>query len=353
MKLLLDNIIFDLQKSGGISVYWFELLKHLINQDCYYFDSKNKRKNIFRGLLSIDEKLILHDNQSKFERYRNHSNLRGLKFDIFHSSYYRTYNQKNIKNVVTVHDFVYERYFKRPSKYIHIFQKYLSLKKADGIICISNSTKNDLLKLYPHMKTKPIRVIYNGFDDKTFYPSIDNVTKRQVLFVGARSKRKNFHKVIELMKLLPEINLVIVGSRLSSNDKKLIKSIKNKVIVKENIKSSELRTIYSESICLLYMSEYEGFGLPVIEAMASGCPVLAMNKSSIPEISSDAGILFDSFDLDLISTEVFKLLDDKLYRESIITKSLINSKRFSWSKSISEHLQFYNQLTFNNSNINL
>jgi mannosyltransferase len=203
------------------------------------------------------------------------------------------------------------------------------------------------------MKTKPIRVIYNGFDDKTFYPSIDNVTKRQVLFVGARSKRKNFHKVIELMKLLPEINLVIVGSRLSSNDKKLIKSIKNKVIVKENIKSSELRTIYSESICLLYMSEYEGFGLPVIEAMASGCPVLAMNKSSIPEISSDAGILFDSFDLDLISTEVFKLLDDKLYRESIITKSLINSKRFSWSKSISEHLQFYNQLTFNNSNINL
>lgn len=156
MKIIFDNIIYSLQKAGGISLYWTEIIKRFKkNKNITFFENKNE--NIFRKNLTIDTNKEL----------LSFCILRYLPFyrkipsnSIFHSSYYRISFQKNIVNIVTVYDFIYEKYKSGLAKYIHSLQKKIAINKADGIICISNNTKKELFKNFPHISKNKVKTIY-------------------------------------------------------------------------------------------------------------------------------------------------------------------------------------------------
>lgn len=348
-KIVYDNIIFFLQKSGGISVYWRALIEHLLrNQNLdIKFIEYSKTNNIFRKDLNLSkDKLVIRKKFPILKLWR-YVNLKSdsLNLTIFHSSYYRTMKGKNVINVITVHDFTYEKKMKSIISKIHILQKKNALKKADGIICISENTKKDLLEIYPQFHCKKIKVIYNGFNKEDYFPHQNSKMANSIIFVGERVSYKNFKHVVQILKALQDINLIIVGPVLSSDEiAYLDKNLPNRYTLFNDIKNSELNILYNKSICLMYLSEYEGFGIPVLEAMSAGCPVIALNKSSIPEVAGKAGLLFEKLDYSSIINAVDQLKYNKQFRDEQIKLGLKNTERFSWDNCYFNVLDFYNEL---------
>lgn len=350
LKVIYDNIIFNLQRSGGISVYWKELIERIMNEssiDVDFIEYLGAEENIFRKQVKICEKEIRLKSSFPNINFRRYTNLNNTSDEqtIFHSSYYRTMKGKNILNVVTVHDFTYEKKVKTITGKIHIYQKKKALKRADGIICISENTKKDMVQLYPELKNKSIKVIYNGFNGQDYYPIPETEVENSVIFVGARKGYKNFNEVVEILSGFENISLKIVGSQLDQEEVNLLnQKLPNRYTLYNYISNEDLNILYNKSICLVYLSEYEGFGIPILEAMSAGCPVVALKKSSIPEVAGDAGVLFDKIDYESVRNAILDLRENKEYREEQIKKGQKNSKRFSWDKCYQEVLSYYQEL---------
>lgn len=351
--IILDNIIFSLQKNGGISVYWSELIKNLLSQDNevrFIEQSELAKKNIFRKKIEIDNGKILKKNNrmTNLKRYLPIQIPLGNKEDnfyIFHSSYYRFplkkgFNNIKIFQIVTLHDFTYEKYSKGLKKYIHSYQKYLALRMSDVIICISQNTKKDLLLFYPSLSKKRIEVIYNGASTDYYRISSESYDYiNYVLFIGSRANYKNFNFAVSCIERTKDLKLYIVGPKLSLEEEKILnKSLGDRWKIFENIESSYLNKLYNDAFALFYPSSYEGFGIPVLEAMKCGCPVIALNESSIPELipmneQMMTNITFSEFE------RVKNLIFQK--REIIIREQLLKSEEFSWGKCMSEVLKVY------------
>lgn len=344
--IVFDNIIFRWQRSGGISVVWYELLKRILQKTSDYkiVEYKDSRDtNYLRAHLQIpeDKITVLSDRFFCIKRYLKYNvNIQQKPF-IHHSSYYRTCNNKNAINVITIHDFTYDYFGKGLSKLIHCHTKYNAIKNADYIICVSENTKRDLLKFVHGIQDKNIRVIYNGVSDDYYYKSIK--TKKYLLFVGSRAYYKNFKLAVEVAKQA-KMQLIICGSKLTKQEKEYLeKKIPDKYCEKGFVNNEELNILYNEAFCLLYLSSYEGFGIPAIEAQKAGCPVLALRCSSIPEVIGYKELLVDSLNTENI-IEKIKLLEDSTFRERIISEGLEFSKQFSWDKTFDKYYQLYQEI---------
>ncbi len=341
--IILDNIIFTLQNNGGISVYWSELCKRLMNKKEEYFFIEFKNKNSQRNQFTIpDTKLIRNNFYSFLERFKNpHFNNNLNKIYIFHSSYYRISRMKNAKNIVTIHDFIHEKYYSGLRKYIIIFLKRRSLNNATAIITVSNNTMNDLFQYYPKIDKKKVYVIYNGVSSS--FKKLENInTEKEILFIGSRQKYKNFNFAVKAVSSLNSYKLIIVGQKLNKTELKLL----NKYLPKRwglftNINNDELNHLYNKSFALLYPSFYEGFGIPIIEAMKSGCPFIAFNNDVMLEISSGAGVLLNSLKIEEFQNAINNIHNNRNY---YIKSGLEVSKNYTWDKCFDQTYKLYKQI---------
>lgn len=351
LKIIYDNIIFSLQKIGGVSKYWYELVKRIskVETEIIFYEPKNE--NIFRHKkIDVVKESNLNVN---FLRYLPFLKKIPSK-SVFHSSYYRVSLQKDIINVTTIYDFNYEYFRSGIARHIHSKQKRFALNRSDGIICISKNTKNDLLKFYPHIDDSKIKVIYiaageefkkiNGSDClfNSQYSILGH--KKYILYVGERSHYKNFNMALQVISKLVNYSLVIVGGKeMDIYEKKMVQSIQDRVYHFKGIGSDDLNILYNNAFCLLYPSSYEGFGIPVAEAMKSGCPVVSTNKSSIPEVAGHAGLLVDNICTENFILEI-KRLENINLREEQVQKGLDQSKKFSWDICFEETYGFYQDI---------
>lgn len=356
MILYLDNIIFSLQKTGGISVYWYELVSRILSQseiNNFIIEQENKETNIFRNKLSIDTNTVI---RSKYIRnsYLTRYRVVDFKIDnqnfIFHSSYYRTISKNvkkrnNVKEVVTVHDFTYERFLGGVKKWIHAWQKKKAIESADVVVCISENTKKDLLYFYPQFLNKDIRVVYNGVSEQ--YRIIPELKKENhsmpfFLFVGSRTTYKNFDFVVKAISLIDGYFLKIVGGSLSKNELKLLENyLSGRWQLLENIDNVQLNVLYNQAFALIYPSSYEGFGIPIVEAMKAGCPFICLKGSSITEVAGEAGVLMDELNIDEFNNGVELI---KYNRDKIIELGLLQADLFSWDKCFNEIVDIYREL---------
>lgn len=344
--LFIDGIVFSLQKSGGISVYFSEIVKRL---DCFYSDdfvfSCRYNNNLTLRDYNLHSKPIINRSVLPLSVDRFLDVTIPKDTEVFHSSYYRLPKKNNagVKVITTVHDFTYERFKHGLSAKVHHLQKKKSLLRSDVIICISESTKRDLLHFIPECKDKDVRVIYNGVSDD-FHPINKNVmhNKKYVIFVGARAGYKNFLSLVHAIAPLDDINLVIVGGGDLTQDEFTVLSniLPNRFEFKGFISNYDLNLLYNHAFCLVYPSLYEGFGIPVLEAMKSGCPVIASNTSSLPEISKNAAILIDNISPTSIKHSIESLSETAL-RCNLIDKGLRNAARFSWDKTFDNLKEIY------------
>lgn len=353
--IYLDNIVFSLQKSGGISVVWYEHLKRLLNENVYdvkILEYDSAINNHFRKDLIIDNDLLLQKSSKllKLKRYLNPKFDSGSSPFLFHSSYYRTCRNKNAINITTVHDFTYEYFGKGITKKIHCNQKYKAIQNSDLVICISENTKQDLLRFLPEVNQDKIRVVYNGVSNDYFKLPTSNDDRYKedpyVLFVGARNWYKNFDLAVEAIAET-QLSLKIVGSPLSDSELNFLESKlgKNRYNYAGRVSNSELNMLYNNAYCLLYPSSYEGFGIPVIEAQKAGCPVIAMDCSSITEIVGDKSLLINDKSTNQI-VQKLNLLKGPSFREQIISIGLENSRRFSWDNTYRNTMNVYEEAIY-------
>jgi glycosyltransferase involved in cell wall biosynthesis len=354
--IIIENIVFSLQRIGGISAVWKELISRLANDkelEVKFIEYAGADKNVLRKELEIpcSSLKIKHSGLIRLKRFTDIRLNYNHPF-IFHSSDYRVTNNRHAVNFVTVHDFIY--FLANPSgllrkavKWIHCYQMRHAIRKAEYLICISRNTMNDLIKFVPGIDIERISIIYNGASDDYFPLTDINSAKlpfepyTYVLFVGSRSKYKNFELAVKSISQTG-LSLVIVGKRLDDNEAsfagKYFKEKKLKCYT--DIDNATLNTIYNGAYCLLYPSSYEGFGIPVIEAQKAGCPVIAANASSIPEIIGDTPLVLN----ELTEGEIIKYIDllkDYKQRQEIIRNGIINAEKYSWDRTYSQVKELY------------
>jgi mannosyltransferase len=341
----IDGIIYSLQKSGGVSVCFTELMHQMENEQFEYQlhlfeppDDGRIPKTLFSKAVNHHPRLL--------ERYRNC--ITSTENTIFHSSYYRLPDRKVKAVVTTVHDFTYERFVQGPRKWVHSYQKRKAVKQADAIICVSENTRNDLLYYFSEIDESRIFVIHNGVSDD-FMRLPDNGLQENlfVLFVGQRGGYKNFCLLVNALILCKSLNLVCVGGGDFTDDEVQLLETKlpGRYRHAGSVTNAVLNRLYNEAVCLAYPSLYEGFGLPVIEAMKAGCPVVAMAKSSIPEIAGSAAILIDESTPEALAQAIFTISGyEKNQREALIMEGLKQASGFSWKKNAASIMSLYQKL---------
>lgn len=232
----------------------------------------------------------------------------------------------------------------------------LAIKKARHVIAVSQNTKRDLVRLLG-VEEDNVTVVYNGVDHNVFRQNGSTPAPyRYVLYVGSERPRKNLGRLIEAFARLKQsgrfndLKLVKVGAagRSPAFRKASLRAIKDfgledEVIFTEHVSDQELASYYWSASALVYPSLYEGFGLPVLEAMACGCPVITSNTSSLPEVAGEAALLVDPYDVSSLCVAMERLLEDDQMKRRLAAQGVQRSKRFSWALSATETMGVYRQ----------
>ena len=240
-----------------------------------------------------------------------------------------------------------------PHSYALYFNRYFpkSANIAARIATVSEFSKNDISETYKIDKNK-IDVVYNGVD-AGFVPGnaqTNNETRTKFtagsdyfLFVGSIHPRKNVGRLLQAYEKFRnetkcEFKLLIVGPVFWGMDEitKILNTLKYKkdIIFTGRLDASDLKKVVAAAFCLTYPPYFEGFGVPVVEAMRCGVPVIASNTSSLPEIGGDAALYFDPFKIDEIKNAMIKIANDENFRTELISKGMVQSNKFTWEKTI-------------------
>lgn len=361
MRILYDHQAFTGSIYGGVSRYFADLMSNLdangnvinlatIFSNNFYLQDKSfyKGKSFSQVIGNRTSTMYSHLNRANAAFH-----LMKKKFDVFHPTFHNSYFLDFIGKkpfVVTYHDAIPEIYHERYGILdgVKFDKKKKLLEKATQIIAISENTKKDLLKFYDVNPDK-VSVVHHGSKCVKYPPTTISTLESQhdyLLYIGARGLYKNFDVFIASISetlLKNNLRLLCVGGG-GFSEQELLQI--NALGIQKNIKQisvddATLYNLYANAVAFAYPSEYEGFGLPIIEAFAAGCPALLSNTSCFPEIAQDAGLYFDPKSKESICSQVNKLLFDEGLRKSLIQKGYERLKDFSIAKMTSETYEVY------------
>jgi mannosyltransferase len=336
--IVYDGIVFSLQRAGGITVLFRELFARLPRASYEIVGIESAAPAAVAGFP------YRYQVPRRLERYRR-ARI-GPECTLFHSTYYRLPQRGRAKVVTTVLDYIYERLAPTsPRTLVHSLQKNAAVRGSDAVICISESTRRDLIE-YTGAAMAGHAVVIPLAASPQFRPLPGTTVLPQVLFVGGRVLHKNFRQLVDAMQGLPDLELVCVGGGPFSDEEIafLDRRLAGRYRAAGHLSIEDLNLEYNRSLCLAYPSRYEGFGIPVLEGMQAGCPVIAVNASSIPEVAGDAAILLERGEPDAIRAAIESLRAESNRRE-LIQRGFAQAARFSWDLNADRTRQLYAELT--------
>ena len=271
---------------------------------------------------------------------------------------------KTIRSVITVHDlvaFIFPSTHQLKATLIEKFTLRRALKKTSAVFSVSDNTKNDLRQKfnYPEEKIFLTHCAPSAlFFQEIKQADLDSISKylhlpeKFILAVGTLEPRKNFATLINSFVIVkrkhPEYKLVIVGKKGWHNYQMeaLIRhhKLQREVIFTGYLADSELQKVYRLARVFVFPSIYEGFGIPPLEAMASGCPVISSNTSSLPEVVGDAGLLIEPKSAYKIADAICTIVDDEHIRTTLIDKGRVHATHFTWEESAKKAMEVFNKL---------
>ena len=353
MKIAVDARMINM---SGIGTY----IQNLMKNDCYdiALGRKEKIEKISNKVdtIEFDSPIYGIKEQLKFP-YRK---LKKEKPDVLHVPHYNVPIFYRGKMVVTIHDLTHLLFPEfLPNKFAYFYAKFMiwiALKKANKIITVSQNTKNDILKMFKVNPDK-IEVIYNGVGEEFVKKDKENIkylykkfnipqNKKIIMYVGNLKPHKNLERLLEAYSKIEnkeETCLVLVGKAFEKfnvlEDKERKLEIKEQVIHTGIVTQDELVDLYNLADLFVFPSLYEGFGLPVLEALACGTPVICSNTSSMPEIGKNNVIYVNPLDVEDIKNKI-ENLDKYIVDKSSIDKQLLE---FTWKNAYDKTLGVLNK----------
>ncbi|MGL5062878.1 MAG: glycosyltransferase family 4 protein [Microcoleus sp.] len=377
LRVVYDYQVFSWQKYGGISRYVYELANQLVKSEnievkilaiAYvneYLRTSHyhNKSNLIVGFpVPYIPRQTIHKLVGKFNQELTAIWLNQYRHDIFHKTYYCSENlpiDPRVKVVITVHDMIHEK-FNQFFKSKNIFNvpdrtsliKKEAVQQADGIICVSENTKKDLIEIL-NVEPSKIYVVYHGYSLKTYYSDIaaPNILHPYILYVGERGGYKNFNALLQAYanssQLRNNFYLVCFGGGLFK--RKAINQISDIGISEDKVihvsgDDKFLANLYQNAALFVYPSLYEGFGMPLLEAMALNCPVACSNTSSFPEVVGEAAELFDPNEPDNIAEALHNILFSTEKSEELVQLGKERIKLFSWENCAKKTQQLYSLL---------
>lgn len=365
-KILYDFQILLMQQFGGISRYFYEVITGMSEDEVtvklpvignlnYYFEDyfhkpvKEWNRKYYRHMWNLNC------------RYNNHV-IRKSADAVFHPTAYNPYFIKNLcgKMVVTIHDMIHENFPEYYGGNPTIEHKKILMNRADAIIAVSQTTKDDIMRIYPYIPGEKIKVIRHGCCKPTedeempshgFIEKMKNY-ERFILYVGNRDRYKNFlpfaKAVCRIMQDQKELTFVCVGGgEFNEEEKELFERYGvEKRVLQDRSSDAELNWLYGHAVCFGFPSVSEGFGIPILEAFVRECPVVLSDIPCFREVAGEAGLFFDPRQENDIEEKLFHILDGT-YREELIKRGKVRAEAFSWSKTAKEHQQLYKKVQNN------
>jgi len=288
------------------------------------------------------------------------------RVDLFHGMNYKLRGRGRHGGIVTIHDLAMDR-LGLPSRKLlgqrHSFRRTrLTAHRASRVVTVSAHSKKDIMELYG-VPAERIAVVYNAVSSE-FYPVSDPAMMvavktryrlRRDTFIlsgGGSEPRKNIVRLVEAFgratRLREKLNLVVVGG-MDRGAEPILEAVRRArleeaVIFPGHVPLEDLRVLYSSCTLFAFPSLYEGFGMPVLEAMACGAPVVSSNASSLPEVAGDAALLVDPRDPEAWAQAMTRVVEDAGLRESLKKKGSLRIKAFSWEQSARDLLRVYQEL---------
>ncbi len=267
--------------------------------------------------------------------------------------------KSGIKSIVTMHDLIFIRFpelYKPADRKIYLRKVQHACHASDKIIAISKQTKHDLVD-YFDLPSKKIKVIYQSINP-LFFQQGNEEARQQVrekyqlpskflLTVGTIEARKNLFCILKAMEQLPgDLPLVIVGQKTSYLDslQPLVEKLNKRLIFLHQINDQELSLLYQLARVMIYPSVFEGFGLPVAEAQASGCPVITSSVSSLPEAGGEGAHYIKPPNYNELSAGIKQILNDEDYRNQLIEKGFQNAQRFTPEAYATQLMKLYQKV---------
>ena len=385
MKVLYDHQAFDMQTHGGVSRCFAELYAHragtldaeisIVETDNVYLQALGFRHkgDTYRNFIGMKDSVLKHvifklaynirygqftrlDRNPVLNLYESVDRLRQSDFDIFHPTFFDDYFLEHIGNkpfVVTVHDMIPElfpNYF--PKDDLQIIQKSKVIPRAAHVVTVSEQTRKDLIMLTGIAEDR-VSTIYHGSDETPYIPSHHNQYDFEyILYVGERHLYKNFtafcHNCIPILNRHRDMKIICTGKPFTDEEKAFFDTfnIKDRFIHIFTSTRQELLDLYHNAVAFVYPSEYEGFGIPILEAYKAGCPVLLNSASCFPEIAGDAAVFFrmSRTHSDFEDTfETFYRMNGT-ERAELLRKQYERLKKFSWDKSAEALADVYSRL---------
>jgi len=392
MKILYDYQIFDMHQFGGISRYFVELISQFEKDNAIDWELPVIYSNneYLKGMASFKKKLLpkprLHDHYANFLwglQFRGKGLLYNLKnkvfplsspswqteknkafsikkikegaFDIFHPTYYDDYFLEFIGEkpyVLTVYDLIHQ-IFPEFLLYDRMDKNKEMLQRSERIFAISENTKHDLVTIFgidEHKVTVTNLAGSINLDAAIVQLSFrDQLPQRFLLFIGNREGYKNFYFFVQAFAIIAErekdLCIVCTGPLFTQTELYYF----NKLGIKDRlyhfyVDDDKLLYLYQHAVAFIFPSQYEGFGLPVLEAFGCGCPVLVSNTSSLPEVGGEAVIYFEPKKISSLIRALNIILDKKETREGLIAKGYCQLKKFSWQKTATITKEIYSRI---------
>ncbi len=372
MRILYDHQMFSIQRFGGISRIFIELMRELsANSECsihWYrgwhkdgYDIQDYRARLGRYWAFPRETFKLQQNWNYDAINKLTLNAfiltSGKKYDIYHPSYYDASLFSIVKSqklVITIHDMILEKFLSNLVR----FQKFIDAKRylverADLIFVNSRNTEKDLVELL-NVNPQKIRITHWATRIQDICPAkLPNICcdKPYFLYVGTRSKYKNFNMLVQALAadkwLKSNFNVICFGGTSDFTEPELesieVNNLRQNFIYLTG-DDGLLKALYEQAQALVYTSQYEGFGLPPLEAMECQCPVICCPTSSLPEVVGDAAAFFNPDSVEELVACMKMVVEDRDERTLMLEKGLERASLFSWEKASKLTLEGYREI---------
>lgn len=367
------NLLFMIPgEVGGTETYAVSLIHALAKLDSeneyFLFTNRETKNSAFQigGNFTLVQCPIRAVNRAArflWEQLVLPSQARGHQLDVLHSLGYIAPLSMSVKSVVTIPDLNYRAIPQSFTPFTRAVQKFFvenSARWVDRVISISDSTRNDLIR-YLQINPENIRTIYLAPKEYANRQPVSwdelilkhRINRPYVFVLNSKSPHKNIARLVESFlranHTLEHAYQLIIGGHMpeSKNPANAIATVveeSSDIRVTGYLSDSEMAELMAHASVFAFPSLYEGFGLPALEAMAAGVPVISSNRASLPEVCGEAALYFDPLYVDAITASLVQVLSDAGVRERLITAGKENLKRFSWESTARQTLDLYTSL---------